>query len=266
MTHGVNTGGGGGGAGSNLVPSGSTATTASAPGDGSIVIQFTESVLFTSSLPQSGNVNLPYSHTFTATGSPTFSVTSGTVPSGLTLAPSGVLSGTPTAVGTFAFTVTATNGTPPYRTAVRVAPDPPGVHAHRDHGAQQPGRLKTASDVICGLEGKDSLTGLGGEDVLVGGPGNDSLGGGKGSDLLDGGADPDTAWFNDSGVSGTTIVDLATGQVMNPVLGTDSIVRIGGLSTVEHVNTGPGDDTITGDAQATRLPAKRRASTRSRWW
>jgi hypothetical protein len=41
----------------------------------------------------------------------TFSVTSGTLPSGLTLASAGTLSGTPTAVGAFTFTVTATDST-----------------------------------------------------------------------------------------------------------------------------------------------------------
>lgn len=53
-----------------------------------------------------------YSYTFTATGnpSPTFSVSSGSLPPGLTLhATTGVLSGAPTASGTFTFTVSATN-------------------------------------------------------------------------------------------------------------------------------------------------------------
>ncbi len=40
-----------------------------------------------------------------------FSVTNGTIPSGLVLSPAGVLSGTPTVAGAFAFTVTATDST-----------------------------------------------------------------------------------------------------------------------------------------------------------
>jgi LPXTG-motif cell wall-anchored protein len=59
-------------------------------------------------------VNTPgYSYTFAATGVPipTFALGSGTFPTGLTLDPtSGLLSGTPTAVGIFAFTVVASNG------------------------------------------------------------------------------------------------------------------------------------------------------------
>lgn len=64
-----------------------------------------------------------YSQTFTATGgtaSYTYSITSGTLPNGLTLSPGGVLSGTPIAGGTFNFTVTAqdaSTGTGPYSTA-----------------------------------------------------------------------------------------------------------------------------------------------------
>lgn len=74
---------------------------------------------FTSAAPPSPLVvGMPYSHTFSATGAPapTFSLTSGTLPPGLTLSPSGVLSGTPTSAGTGTFTnitVTASNGKAP---------------------------------------------------------------------------------------------------------------------------------------------------------
>ncbi|MBI4811173.1 MAG: putative Ig domain-containing protein, partial [Ignavibacteriales bacterium] len=64
-----------------------------------------------SSLPN-GTVGIAYSQTITAsngTAPYTFAVTSGIVPSGLSLSSSGVLSGTPTAVGNFTFTVTATD-------------------------------------------------------------------------------------------------------------------------------------------------------------
>ena len=53
-----------------------------------------------------------YSNLFTATSSAvpvTFAVTAGSPPSGITLDPSGVLAGVPTADGTFGFTVTATD-------------------------------------------------------------------------------------------------------------------------------------------------------------
>ena len=65
----------------------------------------------TTSLP-GANIGVAYTTTITATGgqSPyTFAVSSGTLPAGLTLTSAGVLSGTPTAAGSFTFTVTVTD-------------------------------------------------------------------------------------------------------------------------------------------------------------
>jgi len=66
-----------------------------------------------SGAPPSGTTGTAYSSTtFTASGangSYTFSKTSGTLPAGLALSSGGVLSGTPTAAGTYGFTVTATD-------------------------------------------------------------------------------------------------------------------------------------------------------------
>ncbi len=71
----------------------------------------------TTTLP-AGTVNTPYSQTVLATGGTTpitWSITVGTLPAGLTLAPStGVISGTPTGpAGTASFTVKATDSTTP---------------------------------------------------------------------------------------------------------------------------------------------------------
>ncbi|WP_370448636.1 Ig domain-containing protein [Cryobacterium sp. TMB1-7] len=54
-------------------------------------------------------------YTFAASGNPapTFSVTAGALPGGLTLASTGVLAGTPTAAGESTVTVSAANGTQP---------------------------------------------------------------------------------------------------------------------------------------------------------
>jgi RHS repeat-associated protein len=55
-----------------------------------------------------------YNQTLTATGgqpNPTFELATGALPTGLTLSPTGVLSGTPTASGTFTFSVRATDAT-----------------------------------------------------------------------------------------------------------------------------------------------------------
>ncbi len=59
-----------------------------------------------------GFVGTAYAQTLTATGGTaphTFAVTPGSLPNGLTLASGGTLTGTPTAAGTFSFTVTATD-------------------------------------------------------------------------------------------------------------------------------------------------------------
>src|SRR5262245_23879636 len=60
--------------------------------------------ILTDSLPD-GTVGTPYSQTFqsagTSTAPYTWSLASGTLPPGLTLLPSGVLSGIPTTAGTF---------------------------------------------------------------------------------------------------------------------------------------------------------------------
>jgi len=59
-----------------------------------------------------GTFGSAYSETAAATGeeAPTFAVTAGALPAGLTLdSTTGEISGTPTAIGTFSFTVTATN-------------------------------------------------------------------------------------------------------------------------------------------------------------
>lgn len=63
--------------------------------------------------PPAGQVGTAYSHSFTSsTGSPpaSFAVSAGTLPPGLNLGSGGVLSGTPTAGGSYTFTVTASNG------------------------------------------------------------------------------------------------------------------------------------------------------------
>ncbi len=62
-----------------------------------------------------GTVAVAYSQTVTAsggTGPYSFAITAGAVPAGLSLSLSGVLSGTPTAAGSFNFTVTANDNSP----------------------------------------------------------------------------------------------------------------------------------------------------------
>jgi hypothetical protein len=62
--------------------------------------------------PPKGKVGTAYGHTFTSsTGTPagSFVVSAGELPPGLSLSPAGVLSDTPTTVGDYTFTVTASN-------------------------------------------------------------------------------------------------------------------------------------------------------------
>jgi hypothetical protein len=68
-----------------------------------------------SAAPAGGTFDVAYSHNYTATGAPapTFSLTSGTLPGGITLAAGGALTGTPTAAGLFTGVVTASNGVAP---------------------------------------------------------------------------------------------------------------------------------------------------------
>ncbi len=60
-------------------------------------------------------LNTPYYFAYSSTGfpTPTFSVSAGSLPPGLTLSPGGVISGTTTQIGTFTGTVTAGNGINP---------------------------------------------------------------------------------------------------------------------------------------------------------
>ena len=62
--------------------------------------------------PATGYVGNAYSFTYATSGYPvpTFSVTAGALPSGLSLSSAGVISGTPTASGVFTGTITASNG------------------------------------------------------------------------------------------------------------------------------------------------------------
>ena len=52
-----------------------------------------------------------YSFTFPNSGSPTYAVTAGSLPPGITLSASGVLSGTPTSTGSYTFAITSTDST-----------------------------------------------------------------------------------------------------------------------------------------------------------
>ena len=87
----------------------------SSPSDNQIAVDPTTPIVSTTSLANA-TAGSSYSQTLAATGGTgtyTWSVTTGSLPSGLSLAAStGVISGTPTAAGAATFTVTATDATP----------------------------------------------------------------------------------------------------------------------------------------------------------
>jgi hypothetical protein len=121
----VGGGGGGGGGGSDFVTSSATAATVTDgtwSGNGQVIISYTVSPLkvTTASLP-GGQVGTAYGPaTLAATGGVapySWSVSSGSLPPGLSLSTAGVISGTPTAYGMFDFTVTVTDAESPAMTA-----------------------------------------------------------------------------------------------------------------------------------------------------
>ncbi|MBB3609589.1 putative Ig domain-containing protein [Rhizobium sp. BK602] len=99
-----------------------TATNASgtsAPATVSVTVSASTISIAPATLP-SVALNSSYSQSITASGGTApynFSITAGALPAGLALSPAGILAGTPTASGTFNFTVTATDsstGTGPF--------------------------------------------------------------------------------------------------------------------------------------------------------
>ena len=84
---------------------------ASTTGPVSITVSPIPTLTLTGSLPNA-TLGVPYTQTLTATGGITpytYTITAGSLPAGLTLSSSGVISGTPTAVGASSFTVTVTD-------------------------------------------------------------------------------------------------------------------------------------------------------------
>ena len=93
-----------------VTDSGSPALTAS--GQFSIAIAAAPAIVFSTSSLANATYNVAYSANVVATGGAgtlTYKVTTGSLPTGLTMASTGAISGTPTAGGTFNFTVTASD-------------------------------------------------------------------------------------------------------------------------------------------------------------
>jgi len=102
----------------------------------------------------------------------------------------------------------------------------------------------TGNDRLTGSSAANRLTGNGGNDTLDGHSGNDTLIGGSGNDNLSGGSGTDTAIF-----TGTVTVDLRLTGAQNTGEGIDRLVSI------ENLESGAGDDRLTGNTGSNRLAA-----------
>ncbi len=146
----------------------------------------------------------------------------GTLPAGLSINPNtGVISGTPTAVGTTSVTIEA------------------------DDGNGGTGTITFDLEVsvrTTGTAGDDTLVGSANDETLLGLEGDDTLTGAAGDDTLDGGADEDTASYLADGGSNGVVANLATGTATDTHGDTDTFVSI------ENLEGSDQNDQLTGDA------------------
>jgi hypothetical protein len=111
------------------------------------------------SAPSSATSGQAYSYTYTATGdpAPTFTVASGSLPPGLTIAAGGTLSGTPTTAGTYTFTIQAANGsgTPAVSPAQTVTVASPAASADMQMILTGPASVAVNGTAVYGVAAKN---------------------------------------------------------------------------------------------------------------
>jgi Putative Ig domain/IPT/TIG domain len=117
----LDAGGGGGGGGASYGPHGSAFDSSPLRGNGRVTVTFTPPLQVTTSSLPAATGGVPYSATLTAQGGVTpytWSVTSGSLPPGMTLDSfTGVISGTSDVTGTYEFMVTVRDSEHPRMTA-----------------------------------------------------------------------------------------------------------------------------------------------------
>ena len=112
---------------------------------------------WTDEVVQSGRVGSQYADAVTAIGTPTptYSVTSGSLPKGLTLdATTGAITGTPTTEGTFEFTISATNSVGVLAKALSINITKPKVSAPTIRVTRQSKKVTISGKVDASYKGK----------------------------------------------------------------------------------------------------------------
>ncbi len=106
------------------------------------------------------------------------------------------------------------------------------------------------NDIVRGGSGNDTFMGSAWADRFQGGPGDDSFWGGGGGDDFAGGTGWDTAHYDN--VSASTNLNVSLDGVANDA-GPGEGDNVGSDNSVEEVDGGPGNDTLTGNDQANKL-------------
>ncbi len=173
--------------------------------------------LYSQSLSQTG-----------ALGAPAYAVTAGALPSGLTLAADGIISGTPTALGTFNFTVTVS--------------DASGCAGSRSYSITVAATVPDAPTGVGAVAGDSYI------DVSWADPAND------GGDAISGYTATCTDGTNNVSAPGAaspiTVAGLANGTAYTCTVSATNGVGSGAASAPSNSVTPMGDQSITFDPQA----------------
>ncbi|MEU2454164.1 putative Ig domain-containing protein [Streptomyces sp. NPDC012765] len=244
-------GAGSGGGGSNRVPTGGTSTAVSGAAEVTIAYEVADLAFVTTDPLPDGTQGAPYSTTLQTsggTGAPTFAVTVGSLPPGLALnTTTGQITGTPTAAGTYAFTVTATDPDPQVPPALRqftLTVQPPAAVTCANATPTLQGNA--GNNLLIGTPGDDRIFGLGGNDIIDGRGGNDLICGGDGNDALTGSAGNDRieGQNGNDAVNGGDGNDAQFGGAGNDVqdggAGTNTNDGGAGVNVCTRPRTGPG--------------------------
>ncbi|MGJ8531684.1 MAG: LysM peptidoglycan-binding domain-containing protein [Alphaproteobacteria bacterium] len=104
------------------------------------------------------------------------------------------------------------------------------------------------NDILKGGDGADHILGEAGDDILNGENGNDVLTGGSGLDQFNGGAGDDNLYIDDDDfdVNGDLIIDGGSGTDTLHHTGTHAIDISFEDQGIEHLNSGSGNDDVSG--------------------